>query len=269
MKEFEENGYVVIRELLSKEQIEKIKTEIHSIFKAKMDFDNFSYETNSNGYILPEYLVKYYSFNKDGYIGCMREIQRIPIIYKLGASEELISKVKSVGLKKPSISQEPILMMNNQNTARKTSDWKTPVHQDWRSRQGSLNSVTMWIALVDITEQLGPVEIIPSSHLNGLLPTESDEWFMHTKENSYNSEEFKAAPINAGDALIFSQLLIHRSGNNSSNEFRYSLQFRYDDVLESNFMKRNFPNSRGSAPSTDLITPNFPSSQQVKEFFKN
>lgn len=266
--DFNSQGYVVVKSLLPQETIENILLEIHSIFKNKIESDNFQYN-QSNGLITSEDMIRYYSFNKEGYIGCMRAAQKIPIFYQLASSKKILDVIKGLGFKRPLISQEPILMLDNQKTSRTTGDWKTPSHQDWRSRQGSLNSVTIWIGLVDVTPELGPVEIIPGSHLKGLLPAEDDDWFLHVKKENVNESEFVSMPIKAGDVMVFSQFLLHRSGTNQTDNFRYSLQFRYDDLLEPTFMNRNYPNSRGTLSTKDLITPNFPSLKEIENTFKN
>lgn len=267
--DFNSQGYVLVKDLLQKEVINEILLDIHSIFKHKFESDNFHYNNQPNGLITSEDLVRYYSFNKEGYIGCMRIAQKIPIFFQLASSKKILDLIKDLGLKHPVISQEPILMLNNQKTSRATGDWKTPLHQDWRSRQGSLNSVTMWIGLVDVTPELGPVEIIPGSHLKGLLPIDDDEWFSHVKKDYVNEGEFVSMPVKAGDAVIFSHFLLHQSGTNKTNNFRYSLQFRYDDVLDPTFMHRNYPNSRSSLSTKELITPNFPSLKEIENTFKN
>lgn len=263
---FYSNGFILKKKLLSKKITQQIILDIHQVFKNKLEYDGFDF-TIKKGIIESEDLFEYYKKNKEGYIGCMRVIQKIPSIYSLSTSKKILNTLRKIGLKEPIVSQEPLTMLNNKNTSRKVSDWKTPSHQDWRSRQGSLNSVVVWIGLVDITPDIGPVQIIPESHKRGLIPAEKDEWFMKIKESYLKEEDFLSVPIEAGDAIIFSQLLVHRSGNNISNKFRYSLQYRYDDLLETSYLKRNYPNSRGSLPSTKLITPNFPKKEDIKEIF--
>jgi hypothetical protein len=266
-KEFNLNGFILKEKFLPKETIQQILLEIHKVFRNKLQYDEFDFHTTKNGLVEPKDLFEYYKKNKEGYIGCMRVIQKIPLIYSLSTSQNILENLKKIGLKEPIVSQEPLVMLNNKNTSRKISDWKTPIHQDWRSRQGSLNSVAIWIALVDITHDIGPIEIIPGSHKRGLIPAEKDEWFMQIKDEELKKDEFVSVPIKAGDAIIFSQFLIHKSGNNTSENFRYSIQYRYDDLLESNYLKRNYPNSRGSLPSTELITPNFPKKDDLEETF--
>jgi ectoine hydroxylase-related dioxygenase (phytanoyl-CoA dioxygenase family) len=43
--------------------------------------------------------------------------------------------------------------------------------------QGSLDSVVAWAPLADLTPELGPLEVIPGSHLDGLVTSEVVEGF--------------------------------------------------------------------------------------------
>jgi len=266
--DFCSSGYVVVKHMLSSENLNSMLSDIHIVFKQKFQSDGFNFQTTPYGRIREEDMFRYYSKHQEGYIGCMRAIQKLPIFYQLATSEKFLKILKEIGMKYPIISQEPLVMLNNKKTSRRESDWKVPSHQDWRSRQGSINSVAVWMGLVDITDEVGPVQAIPKSHLKGLLPAEGDEWYMHVKDEYVNENEFVSMLIEAGDAIIFSQLLIHRSGNNKSDKFRYSLQIRYDDLFEPTFMNRNYPNIRSSLPSEGLITPNFPTSTDIKKIFE-
>jgi ectoine hydroxylase-related dioxygenase (phytanoyl-CoA dioxygenase family) len=48
-----------------------------------------------------------------------------------------------------------------------------------------------------------------------------------------NSKQFELikTKVKLGEALIFSQFLVHRSGTNTSNKIRFSLQLRVTDLL--------------------------------------
>ena len=49
-------------------------------------------------------------------------------------------------------------------------------HQDWRSMQGSLDSLVIWIPFQMF--MMGLVWLtIPKSHKMGLVSTKSDDWF--------------------------------------------------------------------------------------------
>ena len=61
------------------------------------------------------------------------------------------------------MSVRPVMFFNHPRLATQEFYWKTPPHQDWRSMQGSLDSVVVWVALVDVDAALGALEVVPGS----------------------------------------------------------------------------------------------------------
>lgn len=266
--QFSKNGYVLVKNFLQLESTSQLLYEIHDIFRNRLESINFPFDTTENDLITNDSLFEFFDTHEQDYINCMKTIHNLLRIFNIGTSKNLEEILKEIGLKKPIFSSIPMINLHNKKVAKNDGYWKTPIHQDWRSTQGSLNCTVVWIPLIDVDEALGSLEVIPGSHLRGLLPAEKDDWYMHTVDG-FKEEEFEKVPMKAGDALIFSAFLIHRSGTNSTNKIRYSLQFRFNDILESSFIQRGYPNPYSSVrPQRDLITPNFPKIEQIRSIFK-
>lgn len=265
--QFREDGYLLVKGLFSKDQMLELLKEIHLVFKNQFDYRNFPYQKNN--LLKSEDLFRFFSAHKDDYINCMKLIQNSILLYRYGSDEKLIEKLTEIGLKDPIFSTELLIFLNSEKTSSYFGNWKIPVHQDWRSIQGSLNSVVVWTPIVDCPIELGTLEVIPSSHKEGLLPSEEDEWYNHVKDEYYNDNSFIQVPMESGDALIFSTFLVHRSGTNVSNDIRYSFQYRINDISEPTFIERGYPNPYPSnPPQKELLTPNFPKKTQVNNIFK-
>ena len=58
-----------------------------------------------------------------------------------------------------------------------------------------------------------------------------------------NTKKFNFLQTNVklGEALIFSEFLVHRSGKNISNKIRFLIQFRFTDLLSKEYMMRKYP----------------------------
>lgn len=114
-------------------------------------------------------------------------------------------------------------------------DRVTPVpwHQDSAyypdHPSGPRDILTVWIPLVDVDSHNGCLEVIPGSHNWGLIDTrlsEGGKW----KEPVLDPLEkgtLQPVPMRRGDALVFSNLLFHRSSLNRSNSMRWSVDLRY------------------------------------------
>lgn len=264
--QYKKEGFVFIKNLFSKEEMLDLLRDIHLVFRNQFEHRDFSFQ--KNGLLKSEDLFRFFLNYKNDYINCMNLVQNLVLLHKYGSHDKLIQKLKEVGLKNPVFSTDPLIFLNSKKTSTFFGNWKIPVHQDWRSIQGSLNSVVVWIPIVDCPIELGALQVIPGSHTDGLLPSEDDEWYAHVKDSSYDENSFSSVPMEAGDALIFSTFLLHRSSTNTSNEIRYSFQIRFNDFSESTFIERQYPNPYPSnPPQKKLITPDFPKKSQVESIF--
>jgi len=44
-----------------------------------------------------------------------------------------------------------------------------------------------------------------------------------------------------GDMLLFSSFMVHRSGENVTDNIRWTVSFRYDDAFGNDYIKRKYP----------------------------
>jgi phytanoyl-CoA hydroxylase len=178
---------------------------------------------------------------------------------------KIIGLLKEVGLVFPNISTRPVLYFNHPKLAKEKVFYKVDAHQDWRSMQGSLNSVVIWLPLIDINKDLGALEILPKSHLQGLLTNNIDHGFGMVNLSEEQKKDLITVEVKTGDILIFNSFLIHQSGENITSTPRWSCHFRYNDLNESTFIERGFPHAYVYKPVDVLLTPNFPSIAQIKK----
>lgn len=113
-----------------------------------------------------------------------------------------------------------------------------PWHQD-KSYWPDANSnpvITVWIPLVNATEENGCLRIWPRTHKTRVLSfhaetysgtgyTEIDE--VHLRRVQEKQIEETALPLGAGGAILFNDRCIHMSTPNNSNAVRWSVDLRY------------------------------------------
>jgi ectoine hydroxylase-related dioxygenase (phytanoyl-CoA dioxygenase family) len=107
-------------------------------------------------------------------------------------------------------------------------------HQDNNYTQhepvgGSLN---IWVALSDMSEANGCLQVVPRSHLNGNVTSKESADGDGHREVEVDPATCVALNMKAGDAVAFSRWAIHGSGPNNTIEPRvaYALQYVRDDV---------------------------------------
>ncbi|MES3016280.1 MAG: phytanoyl-CoA dioxygenase family protein [Bacteroidota bacterium] len=126
------------------------------------------------------------------------------------------------------------IRIDNPNEEKFRSLW----HYEYRDQLRSVDGVVFWSPLVAITQELGPVQICPGSHKDGLRRSYINDPEMSGKPGAYglkieNEEEIISnygvvSPLsNPGDLVLMDFLTIHSSGKNIGDRSRWSMQFRY------------------------------------------
>ena len=267
-REYCKQGFLKLERLWPEHELIALVREVHDVFAYSMASRKLPCTRDAAGRILDDDVFRFFDVCRQDYIAVLRVIQNLPRIFRLGTADTLLRALGELGLERPVFSSRPILTLSSPRTSSHIGHWKTPAHQDWRSIQGSLDCVVVWIPLADVTPELGQIEVIPGSHIEGLLPAEPDEWYMHVRADCIDPSRFRPIPARLGDALIFSAFLVHRSGTNLLSRHRYALQFRFDNLAEPNFVSRSFPTAYVSdRPAPDLVTPGFPSTSELRAVF--
>lgn len=268
MKEkYNKDGFVILKSFFDPKVIDAIRNEAKEVFGIAISKNNIYYDPTSEE-SFTKALFKLFEVSYNDFLGAAKAAQHIINMHRIAVSEKLITLVKEYGIKSPIFCVKPIIYFNSRHLSKIEGHYKTPPHQDWRSMQGSLNSMVVWIPLVDINKDLGAVEFVSGSHTKGLLDTDTDEWFRHVSDKEIKEEDFIPAEVEKGDVVLFSAFSVHRSGNNITDKIRWSMHFRYNDASEKTFIDRGMPHPYiVYKPNQDIITPDFPKEQQLKTIF--
>jgi phytanoyl-CoA hydroxylase len=104
-----------------------------------------------------------------------------------------------------------------------------PMHQDAPFFPHESHSmIAAVVHFDDAPLEKGCLRVVPGSHKRGMLPHIADgSW--HLPPDEYPIEDAKALPAQAGDVLLFSYLTIHGSGLNTSDEARTTVLVQMRD----------------------------------------
>ena len=122
-------------------------------------------------------------------------------------------------------------------------------HQDYPYVQDSLDALIYWIPLHDVNEEGGCLMVAPGSHQQGILPVRMTQSTPCIKDLQLaDSSVIKRyspipLPVNLGDVIVFSTLLLHSSRPNNTPFPRWTLQIRHGNFENPFSMQKHWPGS--------------------------
>lgn len=259
------DGFLHLRSLIDPEAIAAIRCDARRVFECRLNHVASRLQCCESETEFEQRLYDFFRQDLAGFSNCGKQIQHLISLHRLSLDERIQSVLRELGLSFPNICTRPVVFFNSRYLATKEVYWKVFAHQDWRSMQGSLNAVVVWVPLGDIDRNLGALEVVPGSHRLGLITSEVVERF--GKVDGFVDADFQPIEVQQGDALVFSAFLVHRSGVNSTESIRWSCHFRYNDLAEQTFIERGYPHPYLYQPSEQLLTPDFPSREAVEHVF--
>ena len=263
---YKENGYLLFRGFFDPAEVDKVRADAQQIFISQMRRHELLAPSDPSEDAFEQGMSDLFDTDLQAFINCGKHAQHLISLHRLSLDERIVAVLKELGLECPNVSTRPVMYFNSQRLAKKEVYWRLSVHQDWRSMQGSLDSMVVWLPLVDIDVALGALEVIPGSHKRGLLQAEMTDGYGHIEE-PFEASDFLPVGVRKGDALFFSSFLIHQSGTNVTDSIRWSCHFRYNNLGEASFVERGFPHPYIYRPQEELITENFPTPAQVNKVF--
>ena len=265
--EYQTQGFTLCRGFFPVAAIEHIHRQAKEIFALQMLRYGILTSREPSTAEFEEGMFELFERDLDAFSNCGKHAQHLISLHRLSLNESIVAALRELGLDFPNISTRPVLYFNHPRVAKKEVYWRLGPHQDWRSMQGSLDSCVVWLPLTDITKELGALEVIPGSHLGGLLDAEMADGYGHI-EDEVDTDRMQSIEVQRGDALFFSALLLHRSGTNVTDSIRWSCHFRYNNLHERTMIERGFPHPYVYRPQEELITKGFPTRAQVESVFR-
>lgn len=245
-KELQEQGLIILPGFFDSEIVGQIQKAAKAVFD--IQFKHF----NIKGDYLTQMQILFEN-HLEVFISCGKMIQSGLIeLYQLAVNPDLMILLKELGLHHPLMCTRPVLFFNHPSLAKSEYFYKTPLHQDWTSMLASDDSVVVWLPLMDLELEHGPVVFYPGSHRLGPLTDRIENGFA---EVDFDRSSFPRVQnsMKLGDIAIFSTLLVHESGKIENNEIRWSCHFRYTNMEDSTFIENGFPHPYIYKPVQELI----------------
>ncbi|WP_308635290.1 phytanoyl-CoA dioxygenase family protein [Paenibacillus silvisoli] len=198
--EFKQNGFVFLKGLFAKEEVRKLKEEGKAIIA--------EHGVDSSGVFLT--------------LAAKSELFK-----QAAAAPGLVPVLKAI------IGERVIFMSDKLVFKTVGTDFGSPWHQDYPYWYGS-HKFSVWIALDDATPENGCLQVVPGSHKFGSINHNrevTDDKGFANRLNPADIDETAVVALKAeaGDAIVFHDLLYHASYPNTSGQDRWALISTYKD----------------------------------------
>ena len=214
---FDEHGFMILNQVFDNSQISPIRDLVDRIISYG---ENHLEDPFSNYYL---------SHRTDN--GVLYDLfQRHPEFHLLAKNKHILDTLELV------LGSDIFLYENSLVYKPKKKNNSVDWHQDFINRPHEPRKFIAWIALDKITKENGAMKMIPGSHKLGFLPYyQVPGETHHTKLNLENVDTSNAVyvTLEAGDVIIFNQLVIHGSDQIDSDLPRraYRVSFQGFDKI--------------------------------------
>jgi len=229
LQQFHQNGFIVLRDFLSKERCDAILDVAiahldHKIepIETEIGYDERSKEYRTN---VTDYASK--SHEKNRVVRRLRQVYNRDILFRAWMEEPEIRPILQQVLNDRVV----ITTAHHNSIMTKTPYYSqaTSWHQDKRYwRYSDDNLVSVWLALDNEDSHNGVLEFIPGSHLMHFNSEQFDEKEYFREELSENQDlitQKESTTLKKGDIIIFHALLLHRANKNSTDKAKISFVY--------------------------------------------
>lgn len=262
---YKKDGFYVAKGLLKISACDFVRSRISATFASVLKDEFLLTEKD-----LHLSMTKLYAESIDKYKKVAGSVWRLLDVNKLLQSDEiinfLIDKFKWGGVFIPG-GQVVHIMANDLRIP--DGYFGLSPHQDWPSVQGSLDGLVVWIPLVDVDRNNFPLEVVPGSHINGLMNTHGTGNEIRQLEMSKcNEMEWVPVEVSVGDVVFMSNFTVHRSSTfGVPGCYRVAVSTRYDNASEKTYIERCYPTAYQRTVHRDLFIHGFPSRSNIDEIF--
>ena len=244
IRQFKEEGFLIVRQMLPLKALQPLIDElVHKVdgaigeavrqgqLESGKTFENASF---ANRLALASEACKDRNWLWENYFSRGKPISAG--MFTLRTTPELLDATES--LIGPEILAHPQFALRPKMPDLDLMD--IPWHQDLAylipDEAGETLVVNYWIPLVSATEQNGCMQVIPGSHLQGLiehnlwLETPGHKGARGIADADLPDSSIVTCEVDPGDVLITMERLVHRSIPNRSQTVRWSVDTRYSRI---------------------------------------
>lgn len=224
-KFYEDNGYIVIRNLVPKEKLDVYRERFEQICRREVEIPGLT--------IMRDVAIARSEFVPgEQAVTKLQEFQNDDILFGYCELPEIIKYVQTFTGKEVK-AMHTMLINKPPDPGKKTS--RHPLHQDlhYFPFRPADRVVCSWTAMQKVNRENGCLVVLPGTHKGELLQHDYPEWEGGVNKMYHGVRDFDPnaprvhLPMDTGDTVFFHPLLIHGSGMNKTKGFRKSISCHY------------------------------------------
>ncbi|XP_028397858.1 phytanoyl-CoA dioxygenase, peroxisomal-like [Dendronephthya gigantea] len=225
-KFYDENGYLVIRNLVKHEEIQKYRQRFEDVCSGKSPPSPGMIIMKDVSIVKSEYVQGEKAVNK------IQDFQLDDTLFSYCTLPEIIKYVEC--FTGPDIVAAHTMLINKPpDSGAKTS--RHPLHQDlhYFNFRPADRIVCSWTAMEKVNRQNGCLVVLPGTHKGVLKQHVYPDWQSGVNKMYYGIHDFDPnqprvhLEMETGDTVFFHPLLIHGSGMNKTQGFRKAISCHY------------------------------------------
>ncbi|XP_037552060.1 phytanoyl-CoA dioxygenase, peroxisomal [Nematolebias whitei] len=222
---YEENGFLVIRDLVSDEDIQRFRKEFERICRGEVKVPGLI--------VMRDVAIAKSEFVPDQRaVSKLQDFQESPELFRYCSLPQILRYVES--FTGPNIMAMHTMLINKPPDAGKKTS-RHPMHQDlhYFPFRPSDRIVCAWTAMERVNRQNGCLVVLPGSHERSLQEHDYPDWEdgvnkMYHGVRNYDPDHPRVhVEMEKGDTVFFHPLLIHGSGMNQTHGFRKAISCHY------------------------------------------
>ena len=236
---FWENGYIIIKNFITKEEINKIYSQINDLLDISLN--------QKNGAFVSKNLDKKYLYLKEKSLKLKSHMYDLTkycdSLIKIAGSQKLLKISKLLLDSRTVLVDTPQVRIDHPEER-----LNLPQHQELN--QISKDVITFWVPLVNISKKNGGIYFRPKTHELGHVKYKNshlsamqggkkrakiiDQLF---KKKEYKKYKNLAPNLKAGDAVIFHSFIFHGTNPNLSKNIRWIYISRHNSINSAPYLK--------------------------------
>ncbi|XP_074554397.1 phytanoyl-CoA dioxygenase, peroxisomal [Halichoeres trimaculatus] len=222
---YEENGFILIKNLVSEEDIDRFKKEFERISRQEVKVPGLVVMRDV-AIVKSEFVPDQRAVSK------LQDFQEDPELFRYCTLPEILQYVEC--FTGPNVMAMHTMLINKPPDAGKKTS-RHPMHQDlhYFPFRPADRIVCSWTAMEKVNRQNGCLVVLPGTHTGTLQEHDYPEWEggvnkMYHGVRGYDPQHPRVhLEMEKGDTVFFHPLLIHGSGMNQTQGFRKAISCHY------------------------------------------